>query len=67
MLDEADEMLDMGFIDDITRILKETPETRQTLLFLGDAAGRGLEDIQALHEKSGEDKDTDLDPYGPED
>ena len=33
VLDEADEMLDMGFIDDITRILKETPETRQTLLF----------------------------------
>lgn len=33
VLDEADEMLDMGFIDDITRILKEIPETRQTLLF----------------------------------
>lgn len=33
VLDEADEMLDMGFVDDITRILKETPEERQTLLF----------------------------------
>ncbi len=33
VLDEADEMLDMGFIDDITRILKETPSERQTLLF----------------------------------
>lgn len=33
VLDEADEMLDMGFIDDITRILKETPLDRQTLLF----------------------------------
>jgi ATP-dependent RNA helicase DeaD len=33
VLDEADEMLDMGFIDDITTILKETPEERQTLLF----------------------------------
>jgi len=33
VLDEADEMLDMGFIDDITRILKETPFDRQTLLF----------------------------------
>ncbi len=33
VLDEADEMLDMGFIDDITRILKETPAERQTLLF----------------------------------
>ena len=33
VLDEADEMLDMGFVEDITRILKETPEGRQTLLF----------------------------------
>lgn len=33
VLDEADEMLDMGFIDDITKILKETPKERQTLLF----------------------------------
>ena len=32
-LDEADEMLNMGFRDDIETILKETPETRQTLLF----------------------------------
>lgn len=33
VLDEADEMLDMGFVDDITRILKDTPDDRQTLLF----------------------------------
>ncbi|MBI5598811.1 MAG: DEAD/DEAH box helicase [Deltaproteobacteria bacterium] len=33
VLDEADEMLDMGFVDDITRILKETPAQRQTMLF----------------------------------
>lgn len=33
VLDEADEMLDMGFIDDITTILKTTPKERQTLLF----------------------------------
>lgn len=33
VLDEADEMLDMGFRDDIERILTETPKTRQTVMF----------------------------------
>src|SRR5262249_39615734 len=33
VLDEADEMLDMGFAEDIESILGETPEGRQTLLF----------------------------------
>lgn len=33
VLDEADEMLNMGFKDDLERILQETPETRRTLLF----------------------------------
>ncbi|MFD1019317.1 DEAD/DEAH box helicase [Thalassobacillus hwangdonensis] len=33
VLDEADEMLNMGFIDDIKDILKAIPEQRQTLLF----------------------------------
>lgn len=33
VLDEADEMLNMGFKDDLDTILAETPETKQTLLF----------------------------------
>ena len=33
VLDEADRMLDMGFIHDVRRVLKELPEQRQTLLF----------------------------------
>lgn len=33
ILDEADEMLNMGFIEDIESILAQTPEERQTLLF----------------------------------
>jgi ATP-dependent RNA helicase DeaD len=33
VLDEADEMLDMGFIEDIETILQSTPAERQTLLF----------------------------------
>lgn len=33
VLDEADEMLDMGFREDIVEILKDTPKTRQTIMF----------------------------------
>lgn len=33
ILDEADEMLDMGFLDDINLILSKLPEERQTMLF----------------------------------
>ena len=40
VLDEADEMLDMGFADDLEAILTSTPDTRQTALFAATMAPR---------------------------
>ena len=39
VLDEADEMLKMGFIDDVETILAKTPDTRQTALFSATVPG----------------------------
>ncbi len=55
ILDEADEMLAMGFIEDIESILQETPKERQTGLFsatmprpIVDLAQRYLHDAQRI-------------------
>lgn len=40
VLDEADEMLDMGFAEDLEAILEATPATRQTALFSATVAPR---------------------------
>ena len=42
VLDEADRMLDMGFIEDVRSIVRTTPKTRQTLLFSATMANSVL-------------------------
>lgn len=61
ILDEADEMLNMGFVEDIQTILQETPESRQTLLFsatmprsIQNLAQRFMKDPELIAVKSKE-------------
>jgi len=48
VLDEADEMLDMGFAEDIEAIIEEVPENRQTVLFSATMPDR-IEGIARRH------------------
>ncbi len=50
VLDEADEILDMGFAEDIETILEATPPNRQTVLFSATMPGR-IRSIADRHQK----------------
>ena len=52
VLDEADEMLNMGFRDDIETILKEVPKARQTLLFSATMPQAIIEITRAYQKKA---------------
>lgn len=52
ILDEADEMLNMGFREDIDVILEDLPKERQTLLFSATLS-RKSKRLQALSAESG--------------
>jgi len=67
ILDEADEMLDMGFLDDINEIFSYLPTSRQTLLFsatmpqpIKTLASRILDNPEFISITKGETTNTDI-------
>lgn len=70
VLDEADEMLRMGFIDDVEMILQQTPETRQVALFsatmpapIRAVADKYLREPQEVRIKSATSTNADIEQF----
>ena len=63
VLDEADEMLDLGFLPDVERILRFIPDGRQTHAVLRDHARSGHRPRAAVHDAS----PTHIRAHDPED
>ena len=57
VLDEADEMLDMGFAEDLDAILEQTPKERQTALFSATMPSRIAVHCQTPPQGAGRDQD----------
>lgn len=64
VLDEADEMLDMGFAEDIEAILQETPTQRQTVLFSATMPPR-IDAIARSHLRDPERVQIEREPTAP--
>lgn len=70
VLDEADEMLDMGFLDDINEIFSYLPSNRQTLLFsatmpapIKTLASKILKDPEFISITKGETTNSDIEQF----
>ena len=64
VLDEADEMLNMGFAEDVETILADTPADKQRRALLRDDAGPDPPDLEEVPQRPGRDHRQEQDGDG---